>query len=91
VYGFHPAESLITEYMISMATTLQTNDHEEADNPNTDKCKAIPTCHRAMEYWENYRTLLMSQSILLKARGLCKYTIKSLKNYYTNSSEQKST
>jgi hypothetical protein len=28
--------------MISIATTLEANEYEEAENPNTDDCKVLP-------------------------------------------------
>lgn len=62
-----------------MATTLQTNDCEEANNPNTDNCKVLPTSqgHGVQEELQSLSTEppLMSQSILLKASGLCKCTV----------------
>lgn len=42
VNSLHPAQWLISEHMISIATTLEANKYEDAKNPNTDDCKVLP-------------------------------------------------
>jgi len=31
--------------MISTATTLEANEYEDAENPNTDECRVLPMSH----------------------------------------------
>jgi hypothetical protein len=42
VNSLHPAQWLLTEHMISLANTLEANEYEDAENPNTDDCKVLP-------------------------------------------------
>jgi hypothetical protein len=55
--------------MISIATTLEANEYEDAENPNTDDCKVLPKL--LAELVIIYKTPMMSQSTLLTACRLC--------------------
>jgi len=64
VNSLHPAQWLLTEHMISIATTLEANECEDAENPNTDKYYPC--------YWQNYSRYLQNTS------GVPEYTVNSM-------------